>query len=211
MSAAIETTRVAARPRAVLARPRAVLGTIASATWARLRGLGALALDFATAAPSVTRVARRWRRSWSATVARSAIALIAVWVVAVGWPGAFGEEASAAGGPSIWAAAPILAYLLTLGVAVDHYGARHGIAGSYGLHVLGVLLFMPVMWRIALADPAVRVGHGGATLEVVAAWPVVFLGLSLIGYAAAWIVPGSFPRQYRFARAAAHVLRTGTR
>jgi len=205
MSAATGTTTV-------VARPRVVIGAVARAAWSRLRALASLALDFAASAPSPTRAARRWRRGWSATVARSAVALIVVWLVAVGRPSLFGQDAVAGGGVSLWAAAPILAYLLTVGLVVDHFAARYGIAGSFGLHVLGVLLFMPAMWRIALADPALHVGHGvGATLQVVAAWPVLFLALALIGYGVAWIVPGSFPRQYAFARAAARIVRTGTR
>ena len=192
----------------LVVRPRHAIVRFAIASAGRVRALFALALDFATVAPSVTRVARRWRRDWPATVARSAVALTAVWAMVVGVPSLMSHRDVA--GTSTWQAIPALVYLVSVGIAVDHYGARRGIAASFGLHVLGVLLFLPAMWRIDLANPNLGIEKGpGHMLLVFAGWPTMFLGQVLIAYAVAWLVPGSFPRQYRFAKAAWRALRTG--
>ncbi len=136
--------------------------------------------------------------------------MVAVWVMVVGLPSMGGDgTARTSGDMSLWAAAPVLVYLLTLGLAVDHFGARHGVAGSFGMHIIGVLVLMPVLWIVALANPGLE--GGGVHASVTAAgWPVLFLSQALVAYAVAWVVPGSFPRQFRFPRAAWRVIRYGS-
>jgi hypothetical protein len=93
-------------------------------------------------------------------------------------------------------------------LAIDHFGARYGVAALFGLHLLGVAVFLPVMSMIALADPSLDATRfGQATLVRAAAWPIEFVSLVIASYAVAWVVPGSLPRQFRFAREAWAVAR----
>ena len=171
------------------------------------RALFWLALERAADTPSVTRASRTYRRSVSVTLCRASLGLLAVWVFVVVWPGAAHPAAGVDPRP-FWAAAPVLVYLLSAGLAIDHFGARYGAAALFGFHLLGVALFLPVMSTIALANPsldATRFGQSTITLAV--AWPMEFVGLVVASYALAWFVPGSLPRQFRFTREAWSVAR----
>lgn len=70
-----------------------------------------LAIERAADAPSVTRPSRTFRRSVSVTACRASLALLAVWVLVVVWPGAPAPAAGVDPRP-LWAAAPVIAYLL---------------------------------------------------------------------------------------------------
>ena len=171
------------------------------------RALFWLALERAADTPSVTRASRTFRRSVSVTLCRASLGLLAVWVFTVVWPGAAHPAAGVDPRP-FWAAAPVLVYLLSAGLAIDHFGARYGVAALFGLHLLGVALFLPAMSMIALANPsldATRFGQSTITLAV--AWPMEFVALVIGSYALAWFVPGSLPRQFRFTREAWSVAR----
>ena len=166
-----------------------------------------LAIDRAADTRSVSRAARNWNRAVSITVCRASLALLAVWFFVVVWPGAphMAEEIDPR---PLWAAAPVIVYLLSVGLVIDQFGARYGAVALFGLHFCGVLMFLPFMWAIALANPSLNLTHyGQSTMVFAAAWPVEFIGLILLGYGVAWLVPGSLPRQFRFTREAWGVMR----
>jgi hypothetical protein len=171
------------------------------------RALLWLALDRAADTRSVSLAARQWKRSVSVTICRASLGLLAVWMFVVVWPGAPHMAAEADPRP-LWAAAPVIAYLLSAGLAIDHFGARYGAAALFGLHLVGVVVFLPVMWVIALANPSLDATRfGQSTMTSAAAWPVEFIGIVLLSYALAWLVPGSLPRQFRFTREAWGIVR----
>lgn len=192
MSTTFETRSAVTRSAGIripIARPRPV--RIA-------RALFWLALERAADAPSVTRASRSFHRSVSVTLCRASFALLAVWVFVVVWPGAPHPDAGVDPRP-LWAAAPVIVYLLSAGLVIDHFGARYGVAALFGLHLIGVALFLPVMSTIALANPSLDATRfGQSTMTVAVAWPVEFVGLIIASYALAWLVPGSLPRQFRF-------------
>ncbi|HEX7590060.1 MAG TPA: hypothetical protein VF362_03685 [Demequinaceae bacterium] len=171
------------------------------------RALLWLAIDRAADTRSVSGAARQWRRSVSVTICRASLALLVVWVFVVVWPGA-PHMAGEADPRPLWAAAPVIAYLLSGGLVIDQFGARYGAAALFGLHLGGVVGFLPVMWAIALANPSLDATRfGQSTMALAAAWPVEFIGLVLLSYALAWLVPGSLPRQFRFTREAWGIVR----
>jgi hypothetical protein len=195
------------------------IGSLAHTDWRQLarmdrrqlpriaRALLWLAIDRAADTRSVSRAARQWQRSVSVTLCRTSLALLAVWMFVVVWPGA-PHMAGEADPRPLWAAAPVIVYLLSVGLVIDQFGARYGAAALFGLHLIGVLAFLPVMWAIALANPSLDATRfGQSTMTSAAAWPVEFIGLVLLGYAVAWLVPGSLPRQFRFTREAWGVVR----
>lgn len=166
-----------------------------------------LAIDRAADTTTVMVAARRWNRAVAVTVCRTSLALLAVWFFVVVWPGAPTIAGEADPRP-LWAAAPVIVYLLSVGLVIDQFGARYGAAALFGLHLVGVLAFLPVMWAIALANPSLDATRfGTSTMASAAAWPVEFIGLVLFAYAVAWLVPGSLPRQFHFAREAWAIIR----
>jgi hypothetical protein len=171
------------------------------------RALLWLALDRAADTCSVSLAARQWKRSVSVTICRASLGLLAVWMFVVVWPGAPRVAAEVDPRP-LWAAAPVIVYLLSAGLVIDQFGARYGAAALFGLHLVGVVVFLPVMWMIALANPSLDATRfGQSTMASAAAWPVEFIGVVLLAYALAWLVPGSLPRQFRFTREAWGIVR----
>jgi hypothetical protein len=171
------------------------------------RALLWLALDRAADTRSVSRPARLWKRSVSVTLCRASLGLLAVWVFVVVWPGT-PHMAGEVDPRPLWAAAPVIAYLLSAGLVIDHFGARYGAAALFGLHLVGATAFLPFMWAIALANPSLDATRfGQSTMTIAAAWPVEFIGIVLLSYGLAWLVPGSLPRQFRFTREAWGVVR----
>ena len=161
-----------------------------------------LAIDRAADTTTVMRAARKWNRAVSVTVLRASFALLAVWFLVVVWPGS--PHVAAAGDPRpLWAAAPVIVYLLSVGLVIDQFGARYGAAALFGLQLVGVLVFLPIMWEVALANPSLDATRfGQSTMASAAAWPVEFIGFVLAAYSVASLVPGSLPRQFRFVREA---------
>ncbi len=194
--------------RLAVARRAGSLTRIGRPRLARIaRALLWLALERAADTRSISRAARAWKRGVSVTVCRASLALLAVWVFVVVWPGAPHPVTEVDPRP-FWAAAPVIAYLLSAGLAIDHFGARYGAAALSGLHLVGVVVFLPVMWVIALASPSLDATRfGQSTVTLAAVWPVEFIGLVFAGYAVAWLVPGSLPRQFRFTREAWGIVR----
>jgi hypothetical protein len=194
--------------RSAVSRPAGIRIPIARPRPARIaRALFWLALERAADTPSITRASRTYHRSVSVTLCRASLALLAVWVFVVVWPGAPDPAAGVDPRP-LWAAAPVIVYLLSAGMVIDHFGARYGAAALFGLHLLGVALLLPVMSMIALANPSLDVTRfGQSTITLAAAWPIEFVGLVVASYALAWLVPGSLPRQFRFTREAWTVAR----
>lgn len=194
--------------RLAVARRAASLPRIRRPRPARIaRALLWLALESAADTRTISRTARVWKRSVSVTVSRAALALLAIWVFVVVWPGAPDAIAEVDPRP-FWAAAPVIAYVLSAGLAIDHFGARYGAVALPGLHLVGVVVFLPVMWMIALASPSLDAAHyGQSTVTLAALWPVEFLGLVFASYAVAWLVPGSLPRQFRVTREAWGIVR----
>ncbi len=171
------------------------------------RALLWLAVDRAADTRSVLRAARGWRRSVSVTLCRASLGLLTVWVFVVVWPGA-PHVAGEADPRPLWAAAPVIVYLLSVGLVIDQFGARYGAAALFGLHLVGVVAFLPVMWAIALANPSLDATRfGQSTMTLAPVWPVEFIGIVLLSYALGWLVPGSLPRQFRFTREAWAVVR----
>jgi len=194
-------------------------GSLARIDWRRLvridwrrgariaRAVLWLAIDRAADTPSVLNAARRWNRAVSITVCRASVALLAVWFFVVVWPGAPHVAADVDPRP-LWAAAPVIVYLLSVGLVIDQFGARYGAAALFGLQLVGVLTFLPIMWEIALANPSLDATRfGQSTIAAAAAWPVEFIGLVLAAYSVASLVPGSLPRQFRFVREAWRLVR----
>ena len=185
--------------------------SVARIDWRRLariaRALLWLAIDRAADTPSVSRPARNWNRAVAVTVCRASLALLAVWFFVVVWPGAPHMAADVDPRP-LWAAAPVIVYFLSVGLVIDQFGARYGAAALFGLQLAGVLTFLPIMWEVALANPSLDATHfGQSTMVFAAVWPVEFIGFVLAGYALGWLIPGSLPRQFRFAREAWGVIR----
>lgn len=151
------------------------------------------AWEAAIDAPPVTFVDWRYKRLRRVTAARIGIA-VGVLVIA-----AFAVQGLAQATPASvwWWVAPPLAYLVTAGFLVDHTAARLGNAGALACHAIGVLMTLPLLWRVAYAAPEFA-GRGSASAGIDAAvvWPLLFIVQVVGAFAAGWLVPGSFPRQF---------------
>jgi hypothetical protein len=163
----------------------------------RLRGALAAAWheawDAVVDAPPVTNVDWRYNRSRQVTGARVGIA-VGVLIIA-----AFAVQGPAQATPASvwWWVAPPLAYMATAGFLVDHNAARLGNAGALACHAGGVLVTFPLLWRVAYAAPAFAGrGSGSAGIDGAVVWPLLFIVQVVGAFAVAWIVPGSFPRQF---------------
>lgn len=178
----------------------------------RLRGAfaaaGHEAWEAAVDAPPVTYVDWKYKRPRQVTAARVGIA-VGTLVIA-----AFAVQGPAQATPESlwWWIAPPLAYMVTAGILVDHTAARLGNAGALACHAAGVLVTLPLLWRVAYAAPEfVGRGSGSAGIDAAVVWPLLFIVQVVGAFAAAWLVPGSFPRQFVVFRRERRAFRTSWR
>ncbi|MBN2177774.1 MAG: hypothetical protein JW722_09010 [Demequinaceae bacterium] len=147
-----------------------------------------------------------WRRRKGVTLARAGVILAAY----IAWMGqiALTYDAPAGENPwafymerTLWYGGPVLAYAFTAGLVVDHLCSRWGQPATFACYTAGIAVFMPVMLAVAFFDPEFVYEGGIQSFGIFLIWPLQIGGEAMLGYLLAWLIPDSFPHQYRILRA----------